>query len=367
MFKNCGAVSVFDFDDAMRNRIRGEPYRLIREEEAPQEVVDLGRLVSPPPLVEGLGPIIGSSPGGPDKADVIVVGICQGRARPTDKRCWLDMGPTVEAVCIIDFAYRLSRKAACPLEIWIPDQEYAYSVVDSRLQSDPTTELKVGASLETWCWSRYPDALVRRTSDLAVRADLYSLIADPRLARLYPTGVPSPYNSTGRVFWQELQFLATIAVFLRAVLREGKRVWAVADHEQLRPMAGAWCLVRERVKIISLWPCPRIRWQPPSLRNSDSTRYAERFLTRLKEGNRRMFRGAGPEDMLFATMNHDEIARHLTFKTDEPICEDTLRELLRYLGEDVDTSQLRTLDDAVELLHAGLVRLQKAHPSGGPL
>lgn len=80
-----------------------------------------------------------------------------------------------------------------------------------------------------------------------------------------------------------------------------------------------------------------------------------------------MFRGAGPEDMLFFAMNNDQIARHLTFETDEPICEDTLREVLCYLGENASTVHLHTVDDAVDALHTGLARLRVAPMSSfGP-
>jgi hypothetical protein len=270
------------------------------------------------------------------------------------------MGPTVEAVCILDFAFRVAQRWKCPLEIWILDQEYAFSVVDPRLDSDPETELLVGASLALWCQSRYPSASVRQTSNMGVRADLYSIVTNVDVAKLYGTGVPKPYNSSGRVFWQELQFFATLAVFLRPAIRERKRVWAVADHEQLRPMAAAWGLADNQMRIITLWPCPRLRWEPPSRRNYGLMGYTEKFLAQTKAGSRRMFHGVSPEDMLFFNMTTSQIDRCLSSTVGGPIYADTLIEILRYLGGLVEADQLQSKSNAIDALHEGLMRLRQS-------
>jgi hypothetical protein len=73
-----------------------------------------------------------------------------------------------------------------------------------------------------------------------------------------------------------------------------------------------------------------------------------------------MFRGGRPEDMLFANMTRDQVFRHLSPRADEPIYEDTVLEILRYLGVTPALSQLQSMDDVVDALHTALAQLQQS-------
>ena len=167
-------------------------------------------------------------------------------------------------------------------------------------------ELEVGAMLETWCRSRYPKAEVMRTSAPGPRARLYGMIASGALARLYPQGVPYPYGNHGRVFWQEIQYLISVAAFAESASNDGQRTLAIADHEQLRALAAARQVAPENLALFALWPCPRLGWVPPRIKTDEtSTRYAERLLSAVKNEKRRMYRAPGPHEILYTFVAGD--------------------------------------------------------------
>jgi hypothetical protein len=68
--------------------------------------------------------------------------------------------------------------------------------------------------------------------------------------------------------------------------------------------------------------------------------------------------------MLFINMSCDQVARHLSAMDNEPIYEDTLLEILRYLGGAPEANQFQSTDAAVAALHEGLARLRQGPGSG---
>jgi hypothetical protein len=260
--------------------------------------------------MEAVGECIGGWYEGEVAPEVVVTGICQGGGSLQEKTCWLESGPSVETVCNLDAAARIAGSYSdCELHIWIVDQEYANIIADrEKFTSRPDVELEVGAMLDAWCRSRYPTAKVRRTSEAESRSRLYGAMANGALAQLYPQGVPRPYGNQGRIFWQEVQYLISVAAFADPVVSEGRRTVAVADHEQLRALAAAKHVARDALAAFALWPCPRLGWRPPRMRaREDSTRYAERFLFAIKNERRRMYRAPGPHEILYVNLTKDQV------------------------------------------------------------
>ena len=338
----CERPTVFDLDDEMMNTVRGMPERLIREDECPPEVAALGPLRPPLPSMPPNSTYIGGwfpteSPESPPQ--VVVAGICQGRGSIEEKQLWLDSGPTVEVVCQLDAAARLAESyPGCEFQISIVDQEYANIVSDStKFTSRPEIELRLGAELQRWCCARYPTATVKRTGEAEGRARLYSIAAGGALAKLYPEGVPQPYGNKGRVFWQEVQYLVSVAAFVDPVLTDGRRTLAIADHEQLRALAAAKQMAGDGMSALAVWPCPRLGWKAPRRkRDESSNRYAERLLFALKNDNRRMYRGSALTEQLFQGFSEEQVAERMNAID---VCPSTVDEIHTFVtGERVPVS-----------------------------
>jgi hypothetical protein len=357
-------LSVFDLDLAMLKVIRTSTNRLLREEHCPDEVRSRGALESLDPQLENCGAAIGSWIGS-GSPELVVVGICQGSGQAPEKQYWLASGPSIEAVCNIDAAYAMaSGIPGCGLQIWIVDQEYANIVADSeKFSSCAKLEIAVGESLATWCQNRYPRADVCRTSNPDIRARLYSFLTRGELASLYPRGVTAPYGNHGQIFWQELQYMVTVALFAITAITESRHVMAVADHEQLRALAAAKLLAGDKFSACALWPCPRLGWIPPQRKpDESSTRYAGRFLNAIKKNKRRMYRGSGPMETLFYENSRSDVMERM--KQISP-CLSTVNELLRFLGypgscESDDPAEAgNSLTEALEFARKGPIKPSK--------
>lgn len=324
-------MNVFEFDQETRRTVCGSPHRLLRESNIPCEVANQGKLAIPPDVITENSAAVGWWTDGDEPIDLVVTGICQGRGTAEDKQNWLAYGPSVETVCNLDAAYAIAtRVVQCPLEIWIVDQEYANLVESAKFSSNSQAELDLGFKLEEWCQDRYGGSKIYRTSNAAVRSTLYATLTNSSFARLYPDGVPNPYNNSGNIFWQEIQYLASVAVFCHSSITKSMRVLAIADHEQLRVMAAARILSGGAVTSLALWPCPRLGWVQMSRRlHESSTRFAERFMRKQKECDRRMYRGSSSLESMYLDMPVAEIDRRIeAFNIDTA----TIDELLRFFG-----------------------------------
>lgn len=333
-------MTVFELDSVMMNTIRGAPARLIREDKIPPEVAKFGSLVRVSTEIERQCPAIGGWLDHSSPPSVVVTGICQGSGKTEEKKQWLERGPSLETAANIHAAHRLAASfPECKLEIWIVDQEYANIMVDKeRYSSTPSDELKVGKLLERWCQERFPKAEIFRTSDPSMRGPLYATLSNGGAAGLYPTGVPEPYGNKGTLFWQEMQYLASVAVFMHTQQTKNCHVLAIADHEQLRALAAAKRLGGVDLSTIALWPSPRLGWIPPKPRADESaTRYAERYLYSIKSMKRRMYRADSIMEILYCGLKLDEV--HERF-AENRVCRSTACELLRFMGMDQASADL---------------------------
>jgi hypothetical protein len=229
---------------------------------------------------------VGGVGGGVDGAiDWVITGICLGPLEE-DKRRWLRGGPTVEAVCGLDYAARLARLAGARLLVWIVDAEYANTAAASASPGEASEGLDeaLGAAVEAFVYARYPDANVRRTVDVATRAELYGRLSARDVAAAYPRGVAAPNGARQPTLWQELQFLVCVAT----MILPGPRSLVVVDSDQLRALAAAHA--RTGVSGLVYLPVPQLGWRapPPSdlVQWSNAALEAPRRMQRGPAGNR---------------------------------------------------------------------------------
>ena len=215
------------------------------------------------------------------RATTVLTGICLGKNK-AEKERWLTSGPSLEAIFSIELAARIAKSSAAQLHVWLPAAEYA-NCAASMSELDPMLEFKVAEVFERCIAYRFPDSVIHNTARTATRSALYGEMARHQFASFFPKGIRCPYGASAPTLWEQLGFVATIAM-MTVVTNVGAPTIAVFDHDQIRPTLCACSLAKDKLGGIFFWPPPSMNWRPGSNTDPHSS------LTRIQRIPRRMFR-----------------------------------------------------------------------------
>ena len=261
---------------------------------------------------------VGKTSGGPQRPDVVVAGVCQGKTKE-EKKQWLKWGPTIETISGLDAAASVAQHCGCELHLWIVSQEYA-NLADQNAD-DLDIELDIGGKCEELLAVRYPGASIFNTQNREHRGRVYAAASETIFSRIYPGGIRKPYGIDSPSFWDHLDFSSCLGSMVIPAL-EKRHVWAVVDHDQLRPVYGAVTAFPDEIAGIFYWPAPNLAWTTPRKKTG-----AEYFAW-LRQCPRRMHRHSDHTKKLHLLEPNDSItdkARNSSFSAR------TFSEILSYL------------------------------------
>jgi|GEM_PF-2227329 len=273
--------------------------------------------------IRHLGAWVGKTQGGPLRPDVVVAGVCQGKSIE-EKNNWLKWGPTIETICGLDSASAIARYYGCKLHLWIVSQEYA------NLAEHETgwvkKELEIGDKCHEILANRYPGATIFNTCNRDHRGLVYAAASETAFSKIYPTGVRKPYGIESPTFWDQLDYSSCLGSFVAPAL-DNLKVWAVVDHDQLRPASGAIAAFPDRITSVYYWPAPNLEWNRDRLRTSDC------FFNHLRKAPRRMHRHSHHFAKVHLLESDDSLAQkeHSVKKPEFIQTANALQEVLSYL------------------------------------
>lgn len=251
-----------------------------------------------PAEIQHLGAWVGKTSGGPERPDVVVAGVCQGKS-DEEKEHWLKWGPTIETICGLDFAAAVARHHRSKLHLWIVSQEYA-NLAGPR-ESDVKRELAIGEKCASVLTARYPGATLFNTQNRAHRGWVYAAASETGFSRIYPHGVRKPYGIESPSFWDQLDYSSCLGSMVLPAL-DKLRVWAVVDHDQLRPASGAAGAFPKEITALYYWPVPNLAWNRSHQKTSGD------FFAWLRLAPRRMHRHSDFKTKLHLFEPEDSLA-----------------------------------------------------------
>jgi hypothetical protein len=301
--------------------------------------------VRPGPWVGFMGESLHSKP------DVVVCGICQGK-NALEKANWISFGPTIESVCGLDLSAQVATEYGAEHRIWIVDHEYAATAFNRG--GDPELELEVGRRCAAFVRRRYPKAKAFATSDPAVRGDLYTTVSDLKVAKLYPNRVRKPYGIASPTLWDQFDYLACMASMAAPGL-DGKRVWAVVDHDQLRPALAANIVTGGKVSALLFWPAPHLEWRHGAKRGD-----FVQMLQHIRIAPRRMHRSKNEFSKVHFDDSFDSLKDRLQGLAKTGALSDVAaNEVLVYLDAQATTHATKDIDTFCHMLAIALSRFRQ--------
>lgn len=277
-----------------------------------------------PDQIRQFGAWVGKSSGGPQRPDVIVAGVCQGKT-DEEKEQWLKWGPTIETICGLDSAAAVAKHFGSQLHLWIVSQEYA-NLADHSTGA-VVRELKIGDVCHDVLSRRYPGAIIFNTSNREHRGLVYAAASETIFSRIYPSGVRKPYGIESPSFWDQLDYSSCLGSMVLPAL-DGLRVWTVVDHDQLRPASGAIAAFPQHVAALYYWPVPNLAWKR-KLPHSGSC-----FFKHVRDAPRRMHRHSDHTAKLHLAETDESLARKTSLTADHAANHPraALCEILSYLS-----------------------------------
>ncbi len=275
-----------------------------------------------PREISQCGAWVGKSAGGPVRPEVVVAGVCQGKSSE-EKDHWLKWGPTIETICGLDSAAAVARHYRCKLHLWIVSQEYANLAGPEK--GDVAKELAIGDNCEDILAARYPGAAIFNTRHREHRGLAYAAASETVFSRIYPKGVRKPYGIESPSFWDQLDYSSCLGSMALPALA-GQRVWAILDHDQLRPAAGAISGFPGKIAAVYYWPVPNLAWR------RSAAKPGQDFFSWLRKAPRRMHRHRDHMTKLHLFESNDSLSNKVShFVQSASGGQSSIEEILCYL------------------------------------